>query len=63
MLEKLTILAKKTSLDSDAVKVLPVVVERAAEGQGISSEALVDLLLNNYAAAMYIASVARKVSK
>lgn len=63
MLEKLEILAKKTFLTGEAVKVLPAVIEHAAKKEGISSEALLDLLLGNYAAALYVANVARKVSK
>jgi hypothetical protein len=63
MLEKLEILAKKTFLTGEAVKVLPTVIEEAAKGQNLSSETLLDLLLGNYAAALYITNVARKVSK
>lgn len=63
MLEKLEIFAKKTNLTPNQVKVLPAVIERAAKGQGVTSEKLLDLLNDNYSAALYIASVVRKVSQ
>ena len=63
MLEKLEIFAKKTNLTPSQIKVLPAVIERAAEGQGVTSEKLLDLLNGNYSAALYVASVVRKVAQ
>lgn len=59
---RLSIVARKMMLTASQAVALPSVISKAASGQGMSEDALIDACMNNAGVCQYLASVCRTVT-
>ena len=59
---RLSIVARKMMLTAAQAVALPSVITKAASGQSMSEDALIDACMNNAAVCQYLASICRTVT-